>query len=168
LEYALTLTKAEREFHRKIAAACFNEAWDYLEKRGRTADDDTTMLNLAHTSLYHWKLVGTQRHVAVSEWQLSRAYVEAGDARLALQLARSSLARCMRNGLSDIVHSANEGVARAYAASGDYQKARKHLDQARKQLAALRIPADDRKVFGIQIRDTESFILQKSKRKVAR
>jgi tetratricopeptide (TPR) repeat protein len=150
-----------------MAAACFNRAWDYLEMRRRTGEEDLEMLNLSHSSLYHWQVAGTQRNIAISEWQLSRAYVAVGSPRLAILLAKSCLARCAANDLSDIIHSANEGLARAYAADGDYRKAQKHLSKARSQLRELKLPSEDRKVYGDQIAETASLIRSVSKRRTS-
>jgi hypothetical protein len=161
----LALSKAERELHRKLAAACFNQAWDYLEMRRRTGEEDVVMLNLAHSSLHHWKVVGTPRHVAISEWQLSRAYVEVGFPELAILLAKSCLERCAANGLADIVHSANEGLARAYAADGEIRKARKHIAKARSQLSELKLSSEDRKVYSDQIAETASLIRSISRKR---
>jgi hypothetical protein len=55
----MTLSKAERELHEKTMARCFNEAWEYLEKKDRSTHDDQRMLNLAHTARFHSSLVGT-------------------------------------------------------------------------------------------------------------
>jgi len=161
----LALPKAERDLHRKLAAACFNNAWDYLERRRRTAEEDIEMLNLAHSSLYHWEKVGSPRQIAVSEWQVSRAYVEVGFPKLAILLAKSCLDRCTANGLSEIIHTANEGLARAYAANGDYRKAQKHISKAKSQLGKLKLTSEDRKVYGDQISETASLIRSVSKRR---
>ena len=163
----MTLSKGERELRRKLAAACFNQAWDYLEMRRRTGEEDVAMLTLAHSSLHHWQVVGTQRNIAISEWQLSRAYVEVGVPKLAILLAKSCLDRCTANGLSDIVHTANEAVARAYAADGDYRKARRYISKAKSQLGILRLTSEDRKVYSDQIAETTSLIRSVSKRRRA-
>jgi len=160
----LGISERDREFHRKCAAACFNRAWDYLEMRRRTAEEDVAMLNLAHSSLYHWQIAGSPRHVAISEWQLSRAYVAVGFPRLAIQIAKSCLDRCTANDLSDIIHTANEGLARAYAADGDYRKAQKHISKARSQLGGLKLTSEDRKVYGDQIAETVSLIRSVTKK----
>jgi hypothetical protein len=133
--------------------------------RRRTAEEDIEMLNLAHAALYHWEKVGSSRQIAVSEWQVSRAYVEVGFPRLAILLAKSCLDRCTADGLSDIIHTANEGLARAYAANGDYRKAQKHISKARSQLGGLKLTSEDRKVYGDQIAETTALIRSVAKRR---
>ena len=155
------MPKNEREFHRKVAVACFNGAWDYLGKKRRTSSDDREMLSLAHASRYHWGVVGTPTNRAVSDWQVSRAYAEIGDPRLSLEFAKSSLAICESNGLGDTVHTANEACARAYAVAGEQDKARAHLARARRQLNALNLGKEDREVYLGQINETERLIGKK-------
>jgi hypothetical protein len=152
------MSKAEREFHRRTAAESFNRAWDYLEKKNRTAEDDREMLNLAHASMYHWGQVGTGENQAVGEWQLSRIYAELGHQDLALRFAMASLSTCKANSLLEITPSAYEGVARAYAAARDSRKAERYLAKAREQLEMLTLGKEDRKIYLGQIMDTQRLI----------
>jgi tetratricopeptide (TPR) repeat protein len=154
----MTVSKAERAFHRKTGARCFNEAWKYLEKAGRNASDNRRLLNLVHASRFHWGLVGTPRNQAVGDWQISRAYAALGRPELALQFARSSLELCRKNDLSDLEGTAYEAVARAYAVAKDPPTARKYLQKARERLEAFSVDAEDREIFLGQIRDTERLI----------
>jgi hypothetical protein len=151
----LALAKNEREFHRKTAVACFNRTWDYLDMKHRDSKDEEEMLHLAHTSRYHWGIVGAPRQLAVGDWQLGRVYAALGEAELSLQYSLSSLRTCERQNLTDLIPSAMEGVARAYAAAGDGRNATKLLKMAREKLDKLSLDAEDRKIFQSQIRDTE-------------
>lgn len=146
----------EREFHRKAAIECFNRAWDLLDEKGRTGEENLQMLHLAHASRYHWGLVGGPRNRAIGDWQLSRAYAELGQPQLALRFAESCLKTCRENGLSDILHTADEAMARAYAVAGRYRDARTHLDRARRLLDGLALAKGDRKVYLDQIAETEA------------
>ena len=152
------MSKAEKEFHRKTAATCFNRAWDLLVMKNRSQEDDQQMLYLAHASRYHWGLVGTPRNRAVGEWQVSRVYADLGHPELALRFAKASLATCKKNGMADLIHTANEAVARAYAVAKDYDKAGEYLDRAREQLRKLRLDSEDRRIYSDQIRETERLI----------
>jgi hypothetical protein len=154
----MKMSAKEREFHRKVATYCFNHAWDLLDKKNRIPADDSELLNLAHASRYHWGLVGTPTNIAVGEWQLSRIYAELGHPRLALTHAKSCLATCKENKLSEIEHTANEAMARAYAVAKDYQRTRKHLREARRQLDRLKIGKDDREIYQHQLNETEALI----------
>jgi hypothetical protein len=127
-----------------------------MKKRG--PEDNRQMLYLAHASRHHWGLVGSPRNQAVGEWQLSRVYVELGQSKLALQFAKASLAKCKRFGLTDIVHTANEAISRAYAVAGEYDAARRYLQLARQKLDCLTLDREDKEVYLDQIRDTEALI----------
>ena len=154
----MKMTAEERGFHRKVAAQAFNRSWDYLDMKKRTPDDDRELLHLAHASRYHWGLVGEPKNLAVGDWLLSRAYGEIGEPRLALRFAQSSLATCKKAKLGNIVHTANEAMARAYALSGDFSRARGYLDVARGQLKRLQLDKEDRKIFLGQIEQTGKLI----------
>ncbi|HVP22984.1 MAG TPA: tetratricopeptide repeat protein [Conexivisphaerales archaeon] len=151
------MSPTERRFHRRAAVSCFNGAWDLLDKK-RSAAEDKEMLELAHASRYHWGLVGEPRNWAVSDWQISRVYAAVGQPELSLMFAESCLEICEEKGLSDILHTADEAMARAYAASGDFVSAKRYLREARRRLDSLRLPKDDRKVYLGQIQDTEALI----------
>ncbi len=152
------MSKSERRYHRKTAARCFNQAWDYLVKKKRTVKDDMRMLNLAHASAYHWSLVGSPRNRAVGAWQISRIYGAIGEPRLALQFAKSCLEICQKDGLSDIVHTANEAMARAHAIVKDYVTAERYLSKARTQLDKLMLDTEDREIYLKQFHETEKLI----------
>jgi len=152
------MSESETEFHRKMARQCFNEAWDYLDKKDRDDGEGRTMLNLAHASRYHWSFVGTPANVAVGDWQISRIYAALNQPELALQFAKSCLESCEKNHLSDVLHTAYEAIARAYVVSKDFERAKDYLERAREQLAKLRLDEEDRKIYSDQIRETEQMI----------
>ena len=154
---------AELNFHRKTAIACFNEAWDYLDKKRRSPEDDLKMLQLAHASRYHWGLVGNPSNLATGDWQLSRVYATLNEPALATRYAQSSLELCKKYRLTDMEHTAYEALARAYAVSGQPSTAQEHLLKARKLLSALNLDSEDRKIYLDQILDTERLIKARSK-----
>jgi len=153
-------SEQELEFHRKVAKECFNKTWDYLEKKNRTPDDDRQMLILAHTSRYHWELVGNARNLAVGEWLISRAYADLKQAELSLLFAKSSLELVIKNNLSELLPSAYEGVARGYAVAEQPQLARDYIVMARKELESIR-DEEDKKIYAGQINETESLLQMK-------
>jgi tetratricopeptide (TPR) repeat protein len=153
------MPQSEIDFHRETAKKCFNEAWDYLEKKGRDPNDEQQMLHLAHTARYHWSFVGTPTNFAVGDWQISRVYAALNESRLALQFAKSSLQICQKNNLSQILPSAYEGLARAYAIIKDYESARNYIKKAREQLGKLvGLDEEDRRIYLGQILETEESI----------
>lgn len=153
------MSESEVEFHRKTAKKCFNEAWDYLDKKRRDANDEQQMLHLGHASRYHWTFVGTPGNLAVSDWQISRIYAALNQPSLALQFAMSCLEACEKHDLSDTIHTAYEGMARAHAIGKDYKSARESIAKAREHLSRLTgLDEDDRKIYLEQIRETEAMI----------
>ena len=154
----MKMSAGERKFHRKAGARCFNGAWDLLDKKSRSREDDITMLHLAHASRYHWSLVGTPTNRAVGDWQISRIYAALGQPGLALVFAKECLRACKKDGLSEIEHTADEAMARAYAVGDDYARARRYLTEARSRLDGLSMDKEDREVYLAQLKDTESLI----------
>jgi tetratricopeptide (TPR) repeat protein len=154
----LAMLKAERDFHRKSAAAAFNKTWDYLEQKHRSSEDDAEMLQLAHASRYHWGLVGTPLNQAVGDWQISRVYASLGQADLALRYAERCLSACRKKGLGEIVPSAYEAVARAYAVAKDSKRANEYLAKAKVLLDRIPLDKEDRGIYLQQIEDTQRMI----------
>jgi hypothetical protein len=60
--------------------------------------------------------------------------------------------------MADLIHTANEAVARAYAVAKEYDKAREYLGRARRQLRRLGLNSEDRRIYSDQIRETERLI----------
>ena len=154
----MRLTAAQRRFHRQEMARCFNEAWEYLEKSDRTAEDDRKLLHLVHSARRHAALIGSPRNLAVGDWQISRAYAALHEPRLALAYATSCLETCQRHELSDILCTAYEAMARAYQAADDPKSARSYVAKALAALRSADLDPDDRKVYLSQIGETRKLI----------
>ena len=150
-------TPGTTEFHRKTAVACFNKAWNFLDKKERSSEEDLQMLLEAHTSRYHWGYIGNANNFAVGDWQISRVYAALKQPALALLFAKSSLELCEKNSLKDLLLSAYEGMARAYATGNDTGEARRFLGMARKQLELVH-DEEDRKIYSQQIDETETLL----------
>lgn len=152
-------SSSETKFHRKTAIACFNNTWAFLVKRDRTVDEDSQMLTEAHTSRYHWKLIGDAHNFAINDWQISRVYAALNQPHLALHFAKSALALMQEDELSDILQSGYEGMARAYAVAKDHESAKNYIKKAREQLKRLPgLDAERVKIYADQIRETEDLI----------
>lgn len=153
------MTSNEKEFHRKFAAKCFNDTWNYLDKPARTGKENEEMLHLAHASRYHWGLVGTARNLMVGEWQISRVYANLKQPDLAIMFAESALDLCEKNSLSDSLVTVYEGLARAHAAAQDFTRAKDYITKARFELESVR-DKEDRHIYEEQIKETETMILR--------
>ncbi len=120
--------------HRAIAVACFNQAWAIMDQASRTAEDDGKLLDLVHTSLFHWSQpgVGEPLNIATGRWQVSRAACVAKLPDLAMRYAKLCLALVEREKLDAFAHAyAHEACARAAAISRDATTYAHHLAQAR-------------------------------------
>ena len=108
--------------HKYFAVQCFNDCWNFLERTDLSEDEKLEMLHTTHASAYHW----LKRPDAKPEnrnralWQLSRAYVVAGEAGAARYYAQLGLDHCLRYGIGDWdLAFAYESLARAAAFAGD-------------------------------------------------
>jgi tetratricopeptide (TPR) repeat protein len=152
------MSQTEQEFHRKVAAECFNRTWDYLEQKNRSPDDDQMMLNLAHASRYHWSLIGKPWNFTTGDWQISRVYAALNQPNLALSFAKKALEISQKHVLSERLISAYEGMARAHAVAKEYPIAREFINKARQKLRAVSLDEEDRKTYSDQIDETERMI----------
>jgi hypothetical protein len=60
--------------HKYFAANCFNGAWDLIEKKDRTNEDDQMMVALSYASIYHWsnRPDCDDQKLSIGYWQASR------------------------------------------------------------------------------------------------
>jgi hypothetical protein len=76
----------ERDWHRKVAVQCNNRAWA-LSVEARTPAEDREMLDAAHTSAYHWAVVGTELNRMRATMLLAEVHALLGHGKTALRLA---------------------------------------------------------------------------------
>lgn len=150
-------TNVENEVHRKLAAELFNFTWDLIEKTDRTEAENDLMIHAAHTSRFHWGMVGTPLHWARGEWQISRVYAIVGRAEPALHHAQKSLELCVENKLGDFdLGFAYEALARAHAVQGNAAERDRYVDLARQ--AGERIAKEADKDWLLKNVDTVEFL----------
>ena len=114
---------------RGLAVRLFNDVWTLLEKEQRNRAEDDRMLHMAHASRFHWDNAGSGQQQAIGEWQVSRVYATLGRAEPALYHARRCVELAEAPDVDDwVAASAQEGLARAYAADGDVERARDARD----------------------------------------
>jgi hypothetical protein len=134
------------EEHRRLGIDLYNGTWALIEREDRTPDEDDEMLHRAHASAYHW-LQGshTAANRARSHWLCSRVHVLAGQPEGALHHARRCLALVEGHGEEmeewDLA-AAHEALARAHAAAGETEEARRFLDLARAETVTIANPKD--------------------------
>ena len=154
----MKLSKTERQIHRRMGAHCFNSAWDILDKKSISSEEELTMLHLAHSSRYHWGLVGGPRERAIADWQVSRVYAKINEPSLAMKFARSCLETSKEHGLSNQEENSYEALARAFATARDYSRARSYAERAQAKLDRLEIDDEDREILQGQLDDTRALI----------
>ena len=125
----------------------FNETWNLIDKKDRTNDEDSQMLEKAYTSLYHWRQCGTALNVARGQWQISRvnALLEKGDS--SLFHAIRSLEICEESNIGDFdLAFAHEAIARAYAVLGNKKQSLNSVAKAEKSSESIK-KVEDRTYF---------------------
>ena len=129
------------EEHRRLGVELYNGTWTLIEREDRTPDSDDEMLHRAHASAYHWlQAPHTAANRARSHWLCSRVHALAGQPEGAIHHARRCLAIVEENGdeMEDWdIAGAHEALARAYVAAGDLEEARRYLELARTETAAI-------------------------------
>ena len=131
----------EQVLHRKLAVDCFNETWEWIEKKDKTAQEVSRMLNTAHASLYHWRKIGTALNIQRGEWLLARVYTLELLADTAMFHAKNCLDLTLEHNISGFdLCFAYECWARANALAGEpeiakeyYEKAKSSADQIEKK-----------------------------------
>jgi hypothetical protein len=63
-----------------------------------------------------------------------------------------------KSGLTNILSTGYEAVARAHIVAKDYLAAKDYINRAREQLAKSKIDDEDRKIYADQIHETEQLI----------
>lgn len=129
--------------HLRMAVDLFNEVWRYIEKDGRSPEETDWMIHAAHTSRYHWGLVGKPENLARGEWQISRVYCTAGMPEAARYHAQRVLDICQAHGIGDWdLAYAYEALARAAAIAGEQGAMVRYIAQARKAAEDIKDPDD--------------------------
>jgi hypothetical protein len=125
-------------WHRTFAPIAFNQTWVLLDTETPTRDEEESMLASAFAQRYHWYQVGSTRHRAIADWQVSRVAVVLGYPDLARRFGELSLALCVEHDLDAFVTGfAHEALARAAAEVDDVDTFTEHLELARLQLAEV-------------------------------
>ena len=134
------------EEHRRLGVELYNGTWALIERGNRTPDQDDEMLHRDHASAYHWlQAPHTAANRARSHWLCSRVHALAGQPEGAIHHARRCLALVQGHGdeMEDWdLAAAHEALARAHAAAGEPDEARRYLELARTEAAAIANPKD--------------------------
>lgn len=134
-----------------IAMQLFNETWDLIEKKDRTGDEVSQMLEKAYASLYHWRQVGTRLNLARGYWQVSRVHAILGQGDAAYFYGITGVELCEAEGFGDFdLVFAYELVARAEKCRGNTESMDTWIERG--QTAAEKISKEqDKKYFSSEL-----------------
>ena len=136
-----------QEANHYFAVSLNNLVWDLLAKKERTRDESERMVNAANASFYHWSVVGQPVNFARGYWLISHVYAVLKQGGQAVYFADRCMETTQKAGLIDFdLAYAFEGLARAYAASGDVERSQENWQKA--QDAGEKIKSqEDRDLF---------------------
>lgn len=136
--------------HIYFSAACFNKAWELIDKKDRTAEEDEEMIRLSLSSTWHW----TQRddcidqNMSIAFWQTSRIYSILGHASDAKRYAKLCFSVSQGDEIPPFfLGYAYEALARAEMVAGNQEKVEKYLKEAHHILVAL-TDENEKKMLG--------------------
>ncbi len=135
----------EAEAHQHFAAACFDEAWTWLEKESRTEKEDERMVAAAQASLYHWLNRGdcTEQNLSIGYWQISRVYAVLERAQEARAYAERCVAVSEKANLTAFFTGfAYEALCRSLLLDGERDEAAACMDMAKSLEAKVTVPGD--------------------------
>jgi len=146
-----------KEAHKYFSAACFNRAWNLIEKEDRTLEEDEEMLQLSLASAWHWSQRDdhSSTKLSISFWQISRAYSILGETENARKYGQLCLNVSMRDEVrSFYLAYAYEALARAEGISGNREKMLDYVRKSRETIERV-IKDEEKKMIGD---DLESII----------
>ena len=137
----------EAEWHRKQAVDLFNLTWTLIDKPDRTSAESDLMIHTAHSSRYHWGMVGKKVNFARGEWQIAHVYTLLGLTQSALYYAQRCLDQCLADDIGDFdLAYAYEAMARAHACAGQTAEAQQYHELAEKAGKQI-VEEEDRRQF---------------------
>lgn len=140
---------------RELAAQLYNRCWELLEST-RDADGDVELLTIAFSSRYHWLNAGGIEQWIASDWMVARVASALGDGALALRFAKRAHGAAQDNEVPDwLLASTAEGVARAYATTGNVEEFNNYAALATRLIDVIADP-EDKSLIASQFAEIES------------
>jgi hypothetical protein len=125
-------------WQRTLAPRAFNRAWELLDSAELTREQEEEMLAATFAQRHQWYQVGTPRHWAIADWQVSRVAAVLGYADLARRFGERSLELAIEHSLDPFVRGfAHEAIARSAAWVDDVETYTEHLELARALLTDI-------------------------------
>ena len=137
--------------HRELGVELFERCWELLDQDTRSHDDNQELLVAAFASRYHWSFAGGNEQFIIGDWMISRVAAVVGEWELALSYAQRAYDQSQRVDVPDCLSaSVCEGLARAYAASGNLASCEEWVTMA-ERLVALIVNDEDRELIANQL-----------------
>ncbi|HEY3290016.1 MAG TPA: hypothetical protein VGK87_07820 [Anaerolineae bacterium] len=136
--------------HRYFSAFCFNSAWDLIDKKDRTLEEDEQMLRLSLASMWHWtqRPDCTNQNLSIGYWQTARIYALLRQPDNARRYANLCLAASQNSDVGPFYRAfACEALARAEAAAGNRELAAQHVEKGRAYAAEVTLAGDKKLVL---------------------
>ncbi|MBD3649616.1 MAG: hypothetical protein HUJ31_19660 [Pseudomonadales bacterium] len=127
------MTDNLQNFHHQVSVSAHNQAMDILYSDEPTHEEVESLIELTHVAYWHWRHREDRQpqNISVALWAISRAYSANGMGAIALRYALESLATIEKEDLLPSFYGyCNEALSRAYALTGDMERARHHLNLA--------------------------------------
>ncbi|MFW9907570.1 MAG: hypothetical protein ACFFEF_03270 [Candidatus Thorarchaeota archaeon] len=112
------------EFHKKMGAKTNGGVWGFLDDSTPTTAGFEDALEMAHTSRYHWRQVGTLTNDVRAVYMIARVYAHMGHgdsamhyAKIMLGLAKKAEKEDAANWKSFDMPFVYEAMAKSYAAA---------------------------------------------------
>jgi hypothetical protein len=117
--------------HKFFSTNCFNAAWELIDKKGRTPEDDEQMIQRCLASIWHWSQREdcTKQSMSIGYWQASRVYAVIGQADNARRYGQL----CLNNSAGEppfYQAYAYEALARAESVAGNSEKMKEYRQKA--------------------------------------
>ncbi|MGY5865338.1 MAG: hypothetical protein RTV41_12105 [Candidatus Thorarchaeota archaeon] len=130
---------AVNEFHKKVAIKTNGGVWGVLDKESPSTEELQNALEMAFTSLYHWKQIGKPINLARGDYMISRVLSDMGKGDLALYYADRTLKLTEEaDEKADFdMGFAYEVLAKAYSVKGDKANCAKYKEMSQKVIDTL-------------------------------
>jgi hypothetical protein len=132
------------EFHKKLGAKTNGGVWGVLDNNNPSETELEDALEMAYTSRYHWKQVGTLTNDVRSVYMISRVFshMKNGEqaikyANLMHELAQKAEKEDAENWASFDMPFVYEAIAKAHAAAGNRNECKKFTKMSQELIDGL-------------------------------
>ncbi|TFB22914.1 hypothetical protein E3U55_06650 [Filobacillus milosensis] len=143
--------------HKQLAVNCFNNVWDLLDLTERTDAQNEEMVQMCHSSFWHWTQVEdhTDQNLSIGYWQLSRVYAVVGNGPQAEHYAQRCIDVSRKAELPPFfIAYGYEAMARAQMLLNNTEKKEKNLVMAKEFTDLIKVE-DSKKLLLQDIEEIE-------------